>query len=79
MQQIVLRALELATQRGVQYADVRLVESRSQDLSTRNGRVSQVADTESAGMGIRLLIDGGWGFSATDDLTPAGICWKPFQ
>jgi TldD protein len=73
MQQIVLRALELATQRGVQYADVRLVESRSQDLSTRNGRVSQVADTESAGMGIRLLIDGGWGFSATDDLTPAGI------
>ena len=48
MQQIVLRALELATQRGVQYADVRLVESRSQDLSTRNGRVSQVADTESA-------------------------------
>jgi TldD protein len=73
MQQIVLRALELATQRGVQYADVRLVESRSQDLSTRNGRVSQVADTESAGMGIRLLIDGGWGFAATDDLTPAGI------
>jgi len=73
MQQIALRALELAVQRGVQYADVRLVESHSQDLSTRNGRVSQVAEIESAGIAIRLLADGGWGFSATDDLSSSGI------
>ncbi len=32
-----------------------------------------MADTESMGMGIRVLVDGGWGFAATDDLTPAGI------
>ena len=73
MQQLALQALDLAAQRGVAYADVRIVDARSQDLSTRNGRVSQVADTESAGMGIRVLVDGGWGFAATDDLTPGGI------
>lgn len=74
-----LQALDLAAQRGVQYADVRLVESRSQDLSTRNGRVSQVSDAESTGMGIRVLVDGGWGFAATDDLTPKGIEKAIFQ
>lgn len=73
MQALALRALELAVQRGVQYADVRAVDSHSQDLSTRNGRVSQVADTASVGMGIRVLVDGGWGFAATDDLSSAGI------
>ena len=73
MQQIALHALDLAIQRGVRYADVRLVDSRSQDLTTRNGRVSQVSDTESTGIGVRVLIDGGWGFAATDDLGGAGI------
>ncbi|MBI2684815.1 MAG: TldD/PmbA family protein [Acidobacteria bacterium] len=73
MHHVALQALDLAAQRGVQYADVRLVESKSQDLSTRNGRVSQVADAESVGMAIRMLVDGGWGFAATDDLTPAGV------
>lgn len=73
MRKLAMEALDLAVRRGVEYADVRLVESRSQDLSTRNGRVSQVADSESAGLGIRVLIGGGWGFAATDDLTGTGI------
>jgi len=73
MEQLALKALDLVVSRGVQYADVRVVESRSRDLATRNGRVAQVADTESAGLAVRVLIDGGWGFAATDELTNAGI------
>ena len=56
MEQLALKALDLVLGHGAQYADVRVVESRSQDLATRNGRVAQVADTESAGLAVRVLL-----------------------
>ena len=73
MKQIALEALDSALQRGVTYADVRLVESRERDLSTKNGKPGQVSSSESAGIGIRVLAQGCWGFAATDDLSKAGV------
>jgi TldD protein len=35
--------------------------------------VAQLSDHESAGLGIRVLLNGAWGFAATDDLTNDGI------
>ena len=58
---------------GVTYADVRVIESRDRDLSTKNGKPGQVSSAESAGLGIRVLADGCWGFAATDDLGKAGV------
>jgi TldD protein len=73
MKQLALEALDCALQARVTYADVRLVESRERDLSTKNGKPSQVASSESAGIGIRVLAEGCWGFAATDDLSKAGV------
>src|SRR5580704_15034018 len=73
MKQLALEALDSALRPGVTYADVRLVESRERDLSTKNGKPSQVSSSESAGLGIRVLADGCWGFAATDDLSKAGV------
>ena len=73
MKQLALEALDSALRPGVTYADVRLVESRERDLSTKNGKPSQVASSESAGLGIRVLAEGCWGFAATDDLSKAGV------
>jgi TldD protein len=73
MKQLALQALDLVLQAGVTYADVRVIESRERELSTKNGRPGQVASGESLGMGIRVLAAGCWGFAATDDLTKAGI------
>ncbi|MFN7924789.1 MAG: TldD/PmbA family protein [Bryobacteraceae bacterium] len=67
------RALDAAWSRGASYADVRAVESRGRTLGVKNGKVSQVSEDESAGIGIRVIVDGAWGFAATDDLTNAGI------
>jgi TldD protein len=57
----------------VAYADVRLIESRDRDLSTKNGKPGHVSSSESAGLGIRVLAEGCWGFAATDDLSKAGV------
>src|ERR1700728_1345293 len=73
MKPLALEALDSALRPGVTYADVRIIESRDRELGTKDGKPSQVSSDESAGIGIRVLADGCWGFAATDDLTRAGI------
>jgi TldD protein len=73
MKQLALKALDAALQPGVGYADARAVESWERDLSTKNGKPGQVSSSESAGLGIRVLADGCWGFAATDDLSKTGV------
>jgi TldD protein len=73
MKQLALEALESALRPGVTYADVRVIESRERELATKNGKPGQVASGESAGIGIRVLAGGCWGFAATDDLTKSGV------
>jgi TldD protein len=62
------QALDTAMARGATYADVRVIDIRQRYLSTKNGQVAQARDSESMGLGIRVIADGAWGFAATDDL-----------
>ena len=66
-------ALDAAVRRGISYADARLIETEERHVSTKNGKISELATAVSMGVGIRVLDRGSWGFAATDDLTPAGI------
>jgi TldD protein len=47
------------------YADARFVRSRTERLSTRNGALDQLGSHESEGIGIRVRVNGAWGFAAT--------------
>jgi len=62
-------ALDAAKSAGAEYADVRFVRNRNQNVSTREQRVSGVSDNETYGFGVRALVGGCWGFSASRDLT----------
>ena len=73
MKQIVEWALNIASQKGAFYADARAVSDRSRALATKNGRVGSASDSESQGIGIRVLTDGAWGFAAGDDLSRASV------
>src|SRR2546423_4974430 len=73
MKDLALRALDTVAGPGVDYADVRAMESREREVATKNGKVGHVSSSESAGLGIRVLVRGCWGFAATDDLTREGI------
>src|SRR3984885_593100 len=66
-------ALNLATLRGASYADARVVDERSRAFSTRNGKVGGASDSESFGIGIRVIADGAWGFAASDDLSRTAV------
>jgi TldD protein len=65
-------ALDAARKAGASYADVRIGRYRRQTISTRERQVTGVSDSESYGLGIRTLVDGCWGFAATNQLTRSG-------
>ena len=65
--------LDTAKLRGAKYADVRVMHLRQRDLTTKNGQVGTLAQSESIGLGVRVLASGGWGFASTDRLTREGV------
>src|SRR3954469_11508395 len=66
-------ALDTAAQRGATYADVRIIDERNRALSTKNGKVGGAYDSESLGIGVRVIANGAWGFAAVDDLSRAAV------
>jgi TldD protein len=63
---------ELA-RRGVDYADARYEHLLHESLVAEDGRVASISLQESAGIGLRVLLNGSWGFAATATLTQAGL------
>ncbi len=65
------RALDTAAQLGAAYADVRVVHRQSESIAIKSGRVEGVSSGETEGFGIRVLVDGAWGFSSSSELNAA--------
>jgi TldD protein len=62
-------ALGAARQAGASYADVRIGRYLTQTIGGRERAVQTVSGTESFGAGVRVLVNGTWGFAATPDVT----------
>src|SRR5712692_1470271 len=73
MREIASWALNVAAVRGASYADARLADDRSRALATKNGKVSSASDSESRGIGVRVIAEGAWGFAASDDLSRSTV------
>ncbi|QHS55537.1 TldD/PmbA family protein [Mucilaginibacter sp. 14171R-50] len=61
-------ALNAARAKGAAYTDVRLGRYLNEYVVTRDKNIENIVDTESYGMGIRVIANGCWGFAATDRL-----------
>lgn len=66
-------ALNAATGAGATYCDVRVGRYLRQFVITREANVQNVVNTESTGVGIRVIAGGAWGFAATNDLSPDAV------
>src|SRR3954471_5104613 len=73
MKDIAQLALDTAIQRGATYADARIVDERNRALTTKNGKVGGAYDSESLGIGVRVIANGAWGFAAVDDLSREAV------
>ena len=72
MRDLAQLAVETALAAGAAYADARAVVRRSQVVSTRRGRVDTLDDAESEGIGVRVLVNGAWGFAGDGCLSATG-------
>jgi TldD protein len=66
-------ALNTAKSKGASYADIRIGRYLNQAVITRETRVLNVANAESFGVGVRVLVNGCWGFAASNVVTKDGV------
>ncbi|ALJ26833.1 peptidase/modulator of DNA gyrase [Stenotrophomonas acidaminiphila] len=65
--------LALARRGGASYCDVRIGRYLNQAIITREDKVQNVTNSESAGVGIRVIVDGAWGFAASNQSSEQGV------
>ena len=66
-------AMNAARGAGASYCDVRVGRYLRQFVITRERNVENIVNTESSGVGIRVIADGAWGFAATNDMTADAV------
>jgi len=69
MNRVIESALLAAKRAGASYVDVRFIERETEDISTKNGTVEGISSNSTKGFGVRVIKDGGWGFSSSFNLT----------
>lgn len=68
MRDIALLAIDEAMRAGAGYADARGVVVDGEEIVVRNDVVEGAVHSTSRGVGVRVLVDGAWGFAGTSRL-----------
>lgn len=55
---------------GATHVDLRIISNRSGVIATRDARKESSSDDTAVSMGVRVIVDGCWGFAASDVVTP---------
>ncbi len=66
-----MRCLDQAQASGASYADVRIVQRRTEEIVVKNGKVEGVLVHEDEGFGVRAIANGTWGFASSRTLDMA--------
>lgn len=73
MKELTDRALNAAQMQNASYADIRIVSSQTQTIAVKNGTVEALQITEEQGFGVRVIVDGAWGFASSARLELAEV------
>ena len=73
MLDVAKQAVEAARAAGADYADGRVVADDSESITVRNQEMEGIDRSTSEGLGIRVLVNGYWGFAASARQQPVEI------
>ena len=73
MDELARLALDEAITAGAGYADVRAVREETESVAVQDQRLDGVERRSTRGIGVRVLVDGSWGFAATARLTRPAV------
>ncbi len=66
-------ALKEAKSKGASYADIRISEMLNENLTVKNGEPEAVRFSQTRGFGVRVIVNGGWGFAGSIDINKGEI------
>ena len=69
LRQLADAALSQARKLGAEHADFRVERIRQQDIRLSDGKLEGLSDGDEAGLAVRVIVDGTWGFASAVDLT----------
>lgn len=69
MKDFALNVINMLKMKRVDYGDIRIDTTKTQGLWVKNEQVETAMFNESAGFGVRVIVEGAWGFSASSKLT----------
>jgi TldD protein len=61
------KAIQIALETGSQYCDVRAESVKTEGFVIENGEVENFISSSDSGLGIRVLVNGAWGFYSVSD------------
>ncbi|PLX17711.1 MAG: peptidase C69 [Candidatus Muiribacterium halophilum] len=65
--------IDLCEKGKASYADARIVEMNYESLTVKKGELSGIENSISKGVGIRVIVNGAWGFASTNDLSEKSL------
>ncbi len=66
MKKQLARLRDEALRHRAQFAEVRFASLRQTSIVLQDGRADRVAERSRSGLGVRVLLDGAWGFASTE-------------
>ncbi|MFP4460498.1 MAG: TldD/PmbA family protein [Candidatus Zixiibacteriota bacterium] len=73
MKDLAQRAINLAKIEGASYADIRMINDKHETIITKNGIIGSMSQADTIGFGIRVIVDGSWGFASSAETNPDEI------
>ncbi len=61
-------ALEHGKKLGAEYVEARIVKQKKENIHLKNGNLNGYQNNKAIGIGIRVLVDGYWGFAGNPDM-----------
>lgn len=66
-------ALERANDLGATYSDLRFEENENENISIKNEKVEGIKRNKNSGFGVRVIADGSWGFSSSNEISKENV------
>ncbi|MBN2543079.1 TldD/PmbA family protein [bacterium] len=73
MKEFTDHALNVAEHNNATYADIRILKEKNEFIMTKNGQIGKCDESESYGFGVRVIVDGSWGFASSGEVSKAEI------
>lgn len=73
MRDLLAFAVDEMSRRGVNYGDIRIVSQKDEKITARNQLVTSISEVESLGFGVRVMVNGCWGFASSHDIDKTHI------